>query len=458
MFKIKNKDILIITIFLFLTSRIIIYFAGIHPNHEIFATMWQVLDLNLLEKNFFSSIYYLHYQPPLWNFIIGLIVQIFEADYLTISKVIHLINIIISMISIIIFFKLSEILKLSRFSVFLISLFLITISLSYIFYENYLHYTHLTTLFFLLFIYNYFRFVEKFELKYEIYIYLVATSLVYTWSAFSHPFFICLIFTTICFIKLKFQILRSIIIFLLFILISALPSIKNKIELNFFGNSSWIGLQIIQVLQRWDVYNGACNMNFDRIYEYEKLYKDDSDINFNHPSLVGKLSKWNNIGMIYKTKKCLNKGIELILEDPINYVSIVKFNFISTHGHFAFDHGFKPIGWNQYFNIFDKVKKYKFSNFLKVRFIQIYYVITYIFFTTILIRSLIRIKDATDFSYGKAMSSIFLIYLWMIILTHMFAGFEQERMRHIGHFLHVLFLSLVLKEKFNFKKLFTKNY
>ena len=111
-------------------------------------------------------------------------------------------------------------------------------------------------------------------------------------------------------------------------------------------------------------------MNADRIYEYEKLYKDDSDINLNHPSLVGELSKWNNIGMIYKTKKCLNKGIELIREDPINYFSIVKFNFISTHGHFAFDHGFKPIGWNKYFDIFDEIKKYKYSNFLKVRFIS----------------------------------------------------------------------------------------
>ena len=34
--------------------------------------------------------------------------------------------------------------------------------------------------------------------------------------------------------------------------------------------------------------------------------------------------------MIYKTQECLKAGIELILKDPINYLSIVKFNFIST--------------------------------------------------------------------------------------------------------------------------------
>ena len=56
------------------------------------------------------------------------------------------------------------------------------------------------------------------------------------------------------------------------------------------------------------------------------------------------------------------------------------------------------------------------------------------------------------------MSSVFLIYLWMILLTHMFAGFEQERMRHIGHFLHLLFFSILAKENFNLIKLFKKNY
>ena len=76
----------------------------------------------------------------------------------------------------------------------------------------------------------------------------------------------------------------------------------------------------------------------------------------------------------------------------------------------------------------------------------------------IIIRSLFKIKHVGNYNHGKAMSSVFLIYLWMIILTHMFAGFEQERMRHIGHFLHILFFSILAKESFNLIRLFKKNY
>ena len=454
----KNNDILLFTIFLYLLSRIIIFYIGIFPDYKILENMWQVLDLNLLKKDFISSLYYIHYQPPLWNFFIGLIVKIFDADYLILSRVIHYFNLMISVLSIIIFFKLSEILKLSRLQIFISSILYLILSLSYLFYENYLHYTHLTTLFFLLFIFNYFRFVENFNIKYEVYIYLTATLLVYTWSAFSHPLFILLIFMTIILIKFRLNIYRSTIIFFLFLIISILPSIKNKVEFNFFGNSSWVGLQIIQVLQRWDVHGGTCNMNFDRIYDYEKIYSENNIITNRHPSFVGDLSRWNNIGMIYKTKKCLKTGIKLVLDDPINYLSIVKFNFISTHGHFAFDHGFKPIGWNKYFSFFDDIKINTFLNSVKVRFVQLYYLIIYLFFTFIIIRSLFKIKHVGNYNHGKAMSSVFLIYLWMIILTHMFAGFEQERMRHIGHFLHILFFSILAKESFNLIRLFKKNY
>ena len=56
----------------------------------------------------------------------------------------------------------------------------------------------------------------------------------------------------------------------------------------------------------------------------------------------------------------------------------------------------------------------------------------------------------------KAISSLFLIWLWMIILTHMFAGFEHERMRHIGHFLHGIFFIILIKNNFNIKKVFSK--
>jgi len=213
----KKYNLFFTILLTYLFSRFLILKLGIFPNSEILPSMWQIMDLSLLENNFLSSLYYLHYQPPIWNFLIGIIVKIYGPDYLIISKVIYIFNIFISTISIYIFYKLSLFLEFNKRTILVASLFYIIFSLSYIFYENYLHYTHLTTLFFLLLIFNYYKFSRNFEYRFEIYIYTIATLLVYTWSAFSHPFFILLIFLTIILNKYKIKILRSLITFLFFL-------------------------------------------------------------------------------------------------------------------------------------------------------------------------------------------------------------------------------------------------
>ena len=66
-------------------------------------------------------------------------------------------------------------------------------------------------------------------------------------------------------------------------------------------NEDYIPAMRRELFEETSIKNIKILKEIDRIYEYEKLYKDDSGINFEHPSLVGKLSKWNNVGMIYKT-------------------------------------------------------------------------------------------------------------------------------------------------------------
>jgi len=454
-----NNELFLVIIIFYLLTRFLFYKAGIITDPVMILNMWQILDLNLLKNHFLSSIYYLHIQPPLWNFIIGLMVNFFGADYSLIPTIIFFFNIIVSIISIWFFLKICRIFKINNYQIFLTSLIFIILSLSYLFYENYTHYTHLTTLIFLLFIYNYLKFSINFELKYELYIYIVATSLVYLWSAYSHPLFICLIFFTILINKYTQKILRSFLIFIIFFFIAAAIGIKNKAEVNYFGNSTWLGFQLIQVLHKWDVDERLCVFNIKHIKKFENNFIENN-INFNniHPSLTGKLSKWNNVGTIYISKKCTKYAMDIIIKDPINYFNKVKFNFISTHGHYSFDHGFKPKNWDKYFGFLDRIKKNSFTNSLKVRSIQTYYLLMYIFLGVMVIRSLFNISDPIQFKFGKALSSIFLIFLWMIVLTHFFAAYEHERMRHIGHFLHSLFFIILLKEKFNLKKIFLKDY
>lgn len=454
----NNFAVFSVLTFFYLIVRIFVNKLGIVTDPGMIRIMWQIMDLNLLKDNFINSIYYLHYQPPLWNIIIGIMVKLFGNKYSIISETIYYFNILISLFSIWIFLLTCKIFNLKNSQIFLVSLFFVILSVSYLFYENYTHYTHLTTLLFILFIYNYLKFSENFKTKYEIYIYLTSTALVYLWSAFSHPIFIILIFFTIILNKYDRFIYRSLIIFFFFFLLSIAPSIKNKYEVNFFGNSSWIGFQTIQTLNAWDALDGKCVMNYNINKSFQEAYKNiNPNFNNNHPSLVGDLSKWNNVGTIYLTKKCLKKSIDIVKNNPIDYLKKVKFNFISTHGHYSFDHTFTPLNWKKLFGFLDKVKNTEFSNSVKVRSLQLYFLIFYLFFTICILKSLKTIKKTNQYKLEKVFASLSLIYFWMIILSHFFAAYEHERMRHIGHYLHAIFFIVLINEKFKIKNLFTLN-
>ena len=73
-----------------------------------------------------------------------------------------------------------------------------------------------------------------------------------------------------------------------------------------------------------------------------------------------------------------------------------------------------------------------------MRVLQLYYSMIYIFFGLILIKNLLTINNKSN-SYQKAFVGIFLIYFYLILAIHFGVVFEQERMRHAGHFLHIIF-------------------
>ena len=76
----------------------------------------------------------------------------------------------------------------------------------------------------------------------------------------------------------------------------------------------------------------------------------------------------------------------------------------------------------------------------------------YAFFSLLTIKSILEINSNKN-KTSKTISSIFLIYAWLILIAHIGAGYEHERMRHTGHFLHIIFFIILLKNKFNFKSI-----
>ena len=60
-----NYTIFYLILILILT-RIFFYSLGLKSGDHI-PHMWQLLSPDLLDKDYFRSLLYLHYQPPLWN-------------------------------------------------------------------------------------------------------------------------------------------------------------------------------------------------------------------------------------------------------------------------------------------------------------------------------------------------------------------------------------------------------
>ena len=69
---IKEKKIFLFSIFLFFFIKIFFFQKGLSFNGFGF---WQIANLNLLKEDLIKTIYYFHYQPPLWNMLIGSIIK-----------------------------------------------------------------------------------------------------------------------------------------------------------------------------------------------------------------------------------------------------------------------------------------------------------------------------------------------------------------------------------------------
>ena len=89
---------------IFLLLKIITYSLDIVPVGEELPLRFQLLNSNLLEKDLLVSLYFSHYQPPIWNLIYGIMIKIFGINYEILSICLHCFNIFLSFIIIYYFY------------------------------------------------------------------------------------------------------------------------------------------------------------------------------------------------------------------------------------------------------------------------------------------------------------------------------------------------------------------
>lgn len=448
----KANKILLHLIIIFFITRYFFFILGLQADSKHLPQMWQLLHPDLLAEEYFKSLFYLHFQPPIWNALFGIFVKIFGTDYEILSNLLNVFNICCSLIITIYFYFLCKEFRMPEYGIYLLFIFFIGLSPSLLMYENFIHYTNLTVLLFFIISYQIIKFGKNPNLRNEIKIYISIILLMYTWSAFSQPI-ILIIFGFTLYLLRKDKKYLSFFILIITFFISSLPSIKNKIVFNHYSGSFGPGLGLIQVLKRYDYKYPLCSFNLVNTSLHENIYKETNNKHFlNHPSLIGKKSKHNSIAFIHRAKSCLPVAVDLIKNDPIKFIKTVKFNLISSHGHFAFDFGQQPKNWNNIFGFFEDLKNNNITKSLKVRILQLYHLLFHLFFIFLIFKLSFNFKERENFNIS--LIPIYYLYAWIIFVSHIGTGFELERMRHTGHVLHVIFFIFLFKNNFNLIRVF----
>jgi len=443
----NNKKLILIIFLLFIFSRIIIYFSGIHPN--LLFGYWQTLDYILLSQDLIRSLIYLHSEPVLWNLFLGITIKIFKENLKFVAYFFYFYHVILSFFIIYYSILIADYFRSSVKVKFFLAVFLI-LSPNLFFYENWIFYTHTTCFLFFQLTYFLLRFFKNNELKFEFLIYLNLLLLTLLWKAF-HPLIIFLFFLLFLLLCKNLKLIRSFIIFFLFLMISIIPMIKNKIIFGFFSNGSLIGLNLTQTIPLKfkahfiDIDNNVNNCSFDikerDEYNYFIYFKKNRD-DYNHPSLIGNLSGKNNLGGIYKSKECIKVFFDYTTKNSFEWLVSRFYNLLYSHGKPAIDHGFAPLNWDKT-KLSSFIKFMKSSDFLKYLMgttLIIYMLVIYIFF-------IYQFYFSNEKNFiKKSLFCIFTLYSYLVFVGHFFNGWEQERFLYTGFVLQIIFINFLIKK------------
>ena len=164
----KEKKILLFSIFLFFLIRIFFFQRGITFNGFGY---WQIANLDLLKEDLIKTIYYFHYQPPLWNMLIGSIIKITSQSEDLAKNILLLIHWSFSIGILFVIYKIKIKMDFNN-KIFLISLLTIILNPSLIFFENFALYNHFSCFVFFLIFYNFYLLAKNKNIKMNIIYYL----------------------------------------------------------------------------------------------------------------------------------------------------------------------------------------------------------------------------------------------------------------------------------------------
>ena len=454
---IKEINVMCIVVLLFLISRIFFIFTlNISPDQNFLEDSWQFANLYFLKNHFYETIKFLNFQPPLWNFYIGFLLKVFKTEAGAIL-IAHLLNIVSTIVILLLLVKTANLYQLKKNQIIFVAL-LVIVNPAIFFYETFAgYYVHCATFSLVLFFYLLKKYFENPKKNYEIYIYLLLTSLIYIWSAFS--FFVLLIFFTINIIfkiKKNITIKSSIYIFVVFLLVSLLPSIKNYNQIKYFSNGShgmgWhLAMTTSSIKNDFTLHHECGPWSSTEIDNNKYIEKYNvADKNLSITNLPNKnFNNRNQLGRIFKSQKCEKKAIKYIGENLGLWIRSRLVEFFISHGQLAIDISFitKPHlkNFDKYEKYLKKIHKNNQSKIIKQFLLISYFFIIYVYFFRFIFFT--NKRNVDNFAY----ITIFILYFYLLSIGTIFSNYEGSKFIQVGIIVQILFWISIIKDYNNYK-------
>ncbi|HTJ52353.1 MAG TPA: hypothetical protein VL443_22985 [Cyclobacteriaceae bacterium] len=240
----EKRGILLITIG-FIISRILFYIAGISFYGNFLKRLWQSIDFELLKTDLFQSLYYSHAQPPLFNFLTGVVVKVFPEHY---GFVFHVLFVGITWLTTLILYVTLRKLDLPSWLCLLVS-FYYCICPSVVLYENLPSYTSVVVLIITISVFCFITFLQQGQSIYWLLFWIFMSLLSMTRSSYHLVWLLALLILMIIFLKHKRVLSFKRVVLALFPVFMVLTwYVKNFILFGVFTASSWMGMNMARIM------------------------------------------------------------------------------------------------------------------------------------------------------------------------------------------------------------------
>lgn len=346
---------------LFAATRFALVLLGVKPDLNHFYKHWQYLDLHLLKTDYLQSIVLLHSQPPLWNAILGALLNAAGGSGQGFLLAYSLFSWSISLsIAILIYFTLLRT-KTTRLLALMASAVYIVASSAY-YYEAYIFYP-LFTAFLVIAFFSSLTFafssrekVTRLSLCALSCLCLISLSL--TWTLF-HPVFVILTSWIILWRAFADEEPKSnqarrfrrrfilVVTGFMISLATFFVPLKNKLLFNYFGSGTWMGMNLAQVAPGAPKECGFGPLNSIEIDSSKHFTRFTESSN--HPAIRALAKKsgelnHNHTGYIARSNLCKSEASMLIKDNFALFLKLRIRQFYNSHKALSDSYSIYPKG------------------------------------------------------------------------------------------------------------------